>query len=60
MHKRLKFGRDAALVLLGAALLASQGVKSLLGGDADPAIVTAATSILVSPLVLRRDEKQDK
>ncbi len=45
--------------MLGAALLISQGIRSFLGETADPALVTAGTSILVSPLVLRRDEKKD-
>ena len=58
-HGKIRLTRDTLLVTLGVALLTSQGLKHFLFGDpADPALVTAGTSILVSPLVLRRDEKK--
>lgn len=50
--------RDVLFAILGTALLASQAISFVLTGETDPALVTAGTSLLVSPLVLKGDEKK--
>lgn len=50
--------RNAVLFATGLVILASQLYRSLTGDASDPALVTAGSSILLSPLLLSRDEKK--
>lgn len=50
--ERIKVGRDAAIVAVALGLL----VFEIVWGGARPSALTAITSLLLSPLVLRIDE----
>jgi len=52
-----KWTRNGLLLALGAGLLVSQAIRWQATGDSDPALITAGTSILLSPLLLGKDEK---
>ncbi len=58
LKKPQKLTRDGLLVLLGAVILVHQGINWQFSGTVEPSLVTAGTSIILSPMLLHRDEKK--
>jgi hypothetical protein len=57
-QRRWRLTRDGLLVLLGTLLLAQQALSYQLTGATEPALITAGSSIVLSPLLLHRDERR--